>query len=227
MRGVVVDQQGAVIRGAAVSLVSEDTGARRTTQSRADGTLDFMALAPGRYRLAVSHEGFTTSEHDLELTIDQLLFLPIRLVISRGTTITVTPTVAPLVDVSKTSLGRTVIPAEMDTLPIGIGLARDSLSLTLLTPGVSPDVGNALGIAANGQGAGNNTTLVDGLSHDGVSTGLPFDAIRELRVVSSLPSAEFGQASGAVVSISTRSGSNRHAGRVSWFHQDGAWNATS
>ena len=227
VRGVVVDQLGARIHAAAVSLVSLDTGASRTTESRADGAFDFVALVPGRYRLSVSHLGFTSSEHDLELTLDQLLFLPIRLVLSRAEAVTVTPTVAPLVDASKTSLGRTVIPAEMDTLPIGIGLARDFLSLTLLTPGVSPDVGNAPGIAANGQGAGNNTTLVDGLSYDGVTTGLPFDAIREFRVVSSLSSAEFGQASGAIVSISTRAGSNRRAGRVSWFHQDGAWNATS
>ena len=108
--------------------------------------------------------------------------------------------------------------------------ARGVMVLAILTPGIVP-VPNftVFNISSAGQSAGSNAVLVDGMSMDGLglSVGPPFDAIKEVRAVSNQFSAEFGQASGAVLNTVTRSGTNRAHARLTYLVQNGAWNATS
>ena len=88
------------------------------------------------------------------------------------------------------------------------------------------------GIAVTRQTSRNNRFVVDGVAVDSVQTGLPPEAfpstgVREFVVLTNTYPAEFGQASGAVVSIVTRSGTNEFASRAFYFHRDDALDATS
>ena len=142
---------------------------------------------------------------------------------------------APSVELSRRHLGRTFTTGHIEDLPVR---GRDFSTLAQLTPGVLTNH-SALrasptnpGIAVTGQTSRNNRFVVDGVAFDSVQTGLPrggfpIDAVREFAVLTNTYPAEFGQASGAVVSIVTRSGTNDFASRAFYFHRDDALDATS
>jgi hypothetical protein len=194
-----------------------------------------VALPPGRYRLLVGLEGFETAQRDFDVTID--LDLDVSLTLSPAhelQSVEVRPAGPPPIEPAKTSLGRTITQRELEELPIPVGVPRNFATLAALTPGIQYDVasgasgGTAMGTAGQ---FGANTFLIDGLSIDGGMggnlTNPPRDAIQEFRVVTNHISAEFGQASGAVINIVTRSGSNTPRGRLVWLQQAGALNARS
>jgi hypothetical protein len=112
--------------------------------------------------------------------------------------------------------------AELDTLPLAL---RNFAALANLTPGIA-GVGGG-GIQAAGQTTGSNSYLVDGASNDDtrVATqrgGFSLEAVREFAVMANHFSAEYGMASGAIVSVVTRSGTNNFQGRIFAFHGDRA-----
>ena len=91
---------------------------------------------------------------------------------------------------------------------------------------------SSAGISSSGQLTRNNTFLIDGLSNDddsvaGQRGGFSVDAIKEFVVVSNNFSAEYGQASGAIVNVLTRSGTNAMAGRAFYYHRDDSWDAST
>jgi Carboxypeptidase regulatory-like domain/TonB dependent receptor len=231
-RFVVDDSTSAVVLGATIVLTSLDSGATRKAQSRSDGSIEFVALPPGRYRVTVELDGFVPIERRFELTIDEQRELHVTLAVGRfSSAAAVNATNRPLVEPAKTSLGRTISTREIDQLPIATALFRDVTNLATLAPGVVSDVTGVSGIATAGQSGNDNTFLLDGLSVDSAISGgqvanLPADAVREVRVVSNHFDVEFGQASGAVVNMVTRSGTNTPTGRAYYFQQSGAWNAS-
>lgn len=226
VRGVVRDPSGALIPGALVSLTALDTGQQRpTVTSTSEGTFQIVALPPGTYRLTVSTASFVPDERELTLTVDQQLSLDITLELSRpSATVDVVNTRTATIEPTQTSLGTTITARDIDTLPITPALSREFSSLATLTPGVLAAAGG--GVVTAGQSRGSNQSLMDGGVLNTASPP-PLDAVREFKTVSNHFSAEFGQASGAVVSVVTRSGSNTPAARVNWLQQNSAWNATS
>jgi carboxypeptidase family protein len=232
VHGVVHDMTNGVVAGAMVVVTSLDSGTTREAQSKPDGSFEILTLPPGRYSVAIALAGFERVERLVELTIDERRELVVTLSVAHtSSTVEVLASDRPLVEAGKTSLGRTITTRELDALPISTALARDFTSLATLAPGVVSDVTGVSAIATAGQSGNDNTFLLDGLSMDSAISGgqlanLPPDAVREFRVVSNHFSVEFGQASGAVVNIVTRSGTNAPTGRVYYFQQSGAWNAS-
>ena len=138
----------------------------------------------------------------------------------------------PAADVSRTTLGRTFATRDIDELPVA---ARDFNSLALLTPGILVDHSTGrnpdLTISASEQIGRNNTALIDALTDDDhlgglMRSGVSLDAVKEFVVATHNFNAEYGQASGVIVSVLTRSGTNRPAGRAYYFHRDDRWDAT-
>ena len=213
IRGVVLDATGAVLVGASLTLTHPDTNRVLRQSSKDDGAFEFLGLPPGRYRLAVGFDGFTVDERDVEIAADQdrRLTAVLRLAGRTQTVDVVAP--AQLTDQVKTALGRTITPAELEQLPV---LApRDFAALATLAAGVLPATnGASSGFAVSGQTMTSNTTLIDGLSVDGVTFSPALETIREYRIVTNHFAAEFGQASGAVVSVISKAGSNDPAGRL-------------
>src|SRR5205807_2808458 len=124
---------------------------------------------------------------------------------------------SPLVDVTKNTLGTTVTRKDLDSIPL---VTRNFLDLANMTPGVT-GVGGG-GVNTAGQLSRNNSYLVDGVSNDDtiVSTsrgGFSLEAVREYVVLANQFSAEYGISSGAIVSVVTRSGTNKNEGRVFFF----------
>ena len=232
LSGTVRDEQSAVVPGASINLRSLDTGLGRQTVTDRTGNFHAVGLPPGRYELRIELPGFAPFvEPEILFSIGQEATIDVTLKIA-AVVETTTVAGAPIADVSKTSLGRTFGTKDVDELPVA---ARDFNSLALLTPGVIVDHGtgrnpNVL-IATSGQIGRNNTFLIDGITVDehlgGVMRGgVSLDAVKEFMVLSNNFSAEYGQASGAIVSVLTRSGTNRLAGRAYYYHRDDRWDAS-
>jgi Carboxypeptidase regulatory-like domain/TonB dependent receptor-like, beta-barrel len=234
LRGVVRDPSEAVIARATVTVTSLDTLRALAALTQPDGSFRWIALPPGRYRVVVAHQGFMPAARDIELAIDEDRVLTVVLAIARpAESMDVVAAEAPLVEPSRTSLGRTITSRELDQMPIPSGTARNFAALATLAPGIVTDVATTTsGIATAGQLGGSNTFLLDGVSIDapangGVTGAPPLEAVREFKVISNHFSAEFGNASGALVTVLTRSGTNAASGRLYGLQQSGAWNAAS
>jgi hypothetical protein len=226
--GSVVDEQKAALPGATVSIRNVESGQSRTAVSDARGAFQIVGLPPGRYELSAELSGFARSvRSDITLTVAQELNLSVALrVASLEEAITVTAEL-PLVETSRSALGTTITTSEIEELPIA---GRNFATLAQLTPGVTSTAGS--GIASAGQLTRNSTYLIDGLSNDddsvaGQRGGFSVDAIKEFIVVSNSFSAEYGQSSGAIVSVVTRSGTNAMDGRAFYYHRDDSWDAST
>ena len=231
--GSVHDQHGALLSGATIILKNLDTGDAARATSDLRGQFQLIGVAPGRYEMHIEAEGFAAYLlTNLTLGMGERMQQDVTLNLAA-----VTDTVTVRADDAVSSappgvLGRTFSTREIEELP---STARDFASLAVLTAGIGtmPDIArtSATGITAAGQTGRNNTFLIDGLTIDdnrtsNVRGSLSLDTIKEFMVLSNGYSAEYGQASGAIVNVLTRSGTNRLSARLFYYHRDDAWDAT-
>ena len=226
--GSVLDEQKAALPGATVSVRNLDSGQQRTTTTDARGAFQMSGVPPGRYEITAELGGFgRLVRTDLVLNVAQEMTLVLTLrVAALEEAVTVTAEL-PLVESTRSALGTTITTSEIEELPIA---GRNFATLAQLTPGVTSTAGS--GISSAGQLTRNSTFLIDGLSNDddsvaGQRGGFSVDAIKEFIVVSNSFSAEYGQSSGAIVSVVTRSGTNQMNGRGFYYHRDDSWDAST
>jgi hypothetical protein len=231
---VVTDEQRAILSGVSITLENLDTGDIRAGTSDARGAFRIIGVAPGRYEVRAVLPPFVEyrqSDVVLGLSEEASFTLTLRLAALREQVTVRADT--PIGGLPVTTLGRGFTTAEIEGLPVA---ARDFASLATLSPGIGSMAESvrttATGLTSAGQTGRNNTFLIDGLTIDdrrqsNVRGSLSLDAIKEFMVLSNSYNAEYGQASGAIVSILTRSGTNQYAGRAFYYHRDDAWDATS
>ncbi len=223
--GTVHDEHGSPLAGATVTIASLTTGAEQHTTTDQTGDYRLLGLPGGQYRLTVVLSGFAPeSRTDITLSVGQVLWLPTVLRLAGVDEVVVVT--APLVETTRSSLGRILRTDEIERLPVQ---DRDLRSLARLTPGV---LFAGTWIATSGQNARNNQLLVDGVVSDSVQMGLPratvpIESVGEFTVLTNGFAAEYGGASGAIVSVVTRSGTNAHAGRGYYLQRDEALDARS
>ena len=237
--GRVLDPSDAVVPGAVVTVVNQETGFRRGTESGADGTYAVGSLQGGLYKITVRKDGFVGMvRFDVNVPALQTARADFKLTVgSVQETITVEGT-APLLPADETSIGVRVFHDDIRRLPLnGKGL----LGLVELSPGtnITPATRGESGqFTANGQRPNANYFTVDGASaNTGVTAGglpaqatggvlpamsafgsldsmLPVEAIDEFRVQTANTPGELGRLPGASVSLLSRSGSNDFHGSV-------------
>ena len=225
--GMVTDSGKLAIVGALVAVQSMDLGTSRTVVTDAHGVYRVAALAAGSYRLTVSREGFSTQViPDLTLTLDRTVTLDVTLNVgSASEKIEVTSDV-PLIDTSTPATGLTILPEQIQDIPLN---GRDYLDLLQMVPGVvvnhQDDPGEDTAISILGERGNNTGYLIDGLNNSnqvtgGASAQFNQDTISEFEVITSGYKAEFGHASGGIVNVISRSGSNDLHGLASVFLRD-------
>jgi hypothetical protein len=226
LQGTVTDDQGAVMPGASVTITNVETGWTRSVTTDERGWYRAAALPPGAYELKAELSGFGTEVRSgLALTIGQEATINMQMKVAGvAETISVTGA-APLVETTNNTLGTTITRNQLDTLPLA---GRDFASLAQTAPGIQ-GVGGG-GVNAAGQLDRNNSFLIDGVSNDQVNNattrgGFSLETVREFVVLANQFSAEYGLASGAIVSVVTRSGTNQLQGRAFMFHRDDRFDA--
>ncbi len=234
LRGAVRDESAAPMAGATVTVTSAETNSARTARTDAGGRYFVGALPPGTYRIAVELAGFATAARDaVAIHLGQDLQLDFTLVLAgRAETVTVTGE-AELIDSHRTTVATVVGQQQIEGLPIN---GRNFMSFSVITPGVNLDTTPQQGASATsglsfaGQRARSNNIMVDGLDNNDPVVGsvratFSQEAVSEFQVLTNSYSAEFGKASGGVVNIVTKSGTNDVHGNAFAFVRDDALNA--
>ena len=231
LSGRVEDANGAAVAGAAIAAINLDQNRSSTAQSDSQGRFRFLYLPVGRYRLKIEAKGFYTLERDLTLTVGQALDAQLRLSVAGvAERLDIKPQ-ATLIETVRTQAAETILPAEVNRLPLN---GRNYLDLAALTPAVtranpvanqrfaetSAVPGTQISVA--GQRNINNGFVMDGLSANDDAADLPGtffsqEVIREFQVITSGGIAEFGRASSGIINVVSQSGANEWRGRAYGF----------
>jgi len=226
--GVVKDSSGAVIPGVTITARNVDTGFTRVAITEATGDYRVPSLPPGRYSVTTELIGFSSeSRPDIVLIIDQTAVINFTLKPAAvSETVTVTGE-SPIVDTTKSDVSTSVNMQQIQNLPTS---SRRWIDLAMLTPGSSQD--NIRGFFYRGNvnlGAGtreySNAFVVDGVNNTWAEMGEPrqnfaMDAIQEFKVSTSTYKAEYGLATGGVLAVVTKSGTNQLHGSGLLFFRD-------
>src|ERR1043166_3722866 len=227
IQGTVTDAQGGVLPGVSLTLRNTDTGVSRTSVSETDGQYRFAGLPPGTYQLKAELQGFASVDvSNLTVTIGLQLRQDLKMQLqSLQETVTVTGE-SPVIEVTRTEVAQVITQEQIDTLPMA---DRQPASLVLLLPGTNMDNTQVRRSQANiGAGGINNQMnayFLDGASNWSTNSGqqhaeMPQLAIREFRVNVAQASAEHGGNVAGLVSIVTRSGTNRFSGEALEFFKN-------
>ena len=233
IEGTVKDVHGAVIPGAEVKASGQALASERTAITDAEGVYRLTALPAGTYTLTVSQRGFATSTSQIELTLNRVVTFDVQLQVGSivGGVANITSDALPLLEPNASATGSTVMPQQIQDLPVN---GRNYLDLLQLVPGVAINR-QSTGDNANpvlGERSGNNNFFIDGQPNKDTVNGGPAaqfnqETIAEFQVLTTGYKAEFGQASGAIVNVLTRSGGNEFHGVASLFHRNEALDSSN
>lgn len=231
--GTVKDASGGIMPGVTVTAKNVDTGLLRAAVTDEQGNYRLPALPPGHYALTAEIQGFSTETRpDIQLIIDQTAIIGFML---KPATVAETVTVtgeSPIVDTTASAVSTAVSTEQIQDLPVA---SRRWIDLALLVPGTSQD--NIRGQFYRGNvniGAGtreySNMFIVDGANNNWAEMGearqnFPMDAIREFKVSTSNYKAEHGLATGGLLTVVTKSGTNAMHGSGLLFFRDDALTA--
>jgi len=212
--GLVKDQTGAPLPGAAVTVTETSTDRQRVITSSAAGLYTAPSLAPGDYRVDVELTGFKPVRRaGIHLFTGEKARVDFDLAVGTvSEQVTVTAD-APIVRGETASLGAVVQHGQVVQLPLN---GRGFVLLAGLAPGVALPPNSQLP-RINGGRPRTNEYLFDGLSvlqpEPGTVAFFPvIDAIQEFKIESNSPPAEFGRFNGGVINLTTRAGSNAFHG---------------
>src|SRR5262245_7511657 len=234
IQGTIRDAKGAVVKGAQIQCASQTLAIERTATSDEEGFYRLAALPAGTYKIIVSATSFANSTFEtVELTVNRTLSLDVQLEVgSMKEQINITAETA-LIDSTTAAIGATVTPQQIRDMPVN---GRNYLDLMQLVPGVTvnrqANQGADNSTPVLGERAGNNNFMIDGQPNKNTVSGgaaaqFNQETIAEFQVLTAGYKAEFGQASGAIVNVITRSGSNAFHGLGSLFYRNDAFDSSN
>jgi outer membrane receptor protein involved in Fe transport len=228
LRGIVSDEQRGVLPGATVTARHVATNTTHTTVSGERGQFFLTNLPAGVYDISAELSGFAPTRREaLDIRVGQELTVDFTLRLE-GLTETVEVRGQTVVVISANTVATVVDQKMIDDLPI---ISRDFSQLSTLAPGTTSSgasgTGAGTGVSIGGARPTSNSIVVDGASNSMQFYGrqaneFPQDWIQEFQVHSNSFGAEYGQASGGLLNVVTRSGSNAFNGRLYGFFRDAA-----
>lgn len=236
VNGLITDESGAAVGAAKILVTDRDRGTSFRSVADAAGRYVVTALPPGNYSLGVEAAGFKKyASAVFSVAVQEQRSLNAQLQVGEVTSTVEVQGSAALVNTTIANLGQVIDNKYILQLP---NLARNSMSLAYLTPGVVGSGGRRgdsnTNFSANGSRNSTSDVLVDGATvatveqNSGV-TDLKFspsvDAVQEFKMQTNFFSAEYGQTGGAVVNMVTRSGTNSLHGTGYYFLRDAKLNA--
>src|SRR5882762_924413 len=248
VNGLVRDPSGAVVPGAEVQLINEQTNTRYPARTNREGIYSVPNLPPGTYRIQVSKVGFKTIiKPDIILNVLDARAINFDLPVGAASETVTVDGGAAMIDPEAFSVSTVVDRQFAENLPMN---GRSFQTLIELTPGVVLTANNGFDtgqFSVNGQRAASNYWTVDGVGANigigvnpagyagnglggtlgsfgalgGTNSLVSVDAMQEFRVKTSTYAPEFGRTPGGQIAISTRSGANQfHGSAFDYFRND-------
>ncbi len=226
--GLVTDASGAAVAGASVQAINQATGLEHVAESNATGNYVITALPIGTYDLTATSEGFQTLfRPNVTLNAGTRARVDVELQVgSVSETVEVTADL-PLLESETSSLGQAIENTTITQMPLN---GRNYQELAVLSAGVLPSrrqnfVEDAFSV--NGAGFDQNVFTLDGADNNNYFSGVvvasnqavkpSIDAIQEFKMETHNYGAEFGRGGGAIVQVTTKSGTNEIHGTAFEF----------
>ena len=236
--GVVSDPTGAVIPQATVTISNIGTGLVRTVTTNEMGEYIAPDLPNGIYRIAVKQANFKESvTSNVELHVASTALVNVQLQMGNTSEQVTVEANTIQVQTDSAQLGEVVLGSQVTELPLN---GRNFVALTQLQPGVAAArsfdaVGKGLrggvDFGVNGNSMDNNLFLIDGANNNDVGSNRTIlvypsiESIQEFKMLRNSYGPEYGQASGAVINIVTKNGTNDWHGSVFYFGRNDMFNA--
>ena len=242
--GTVTDQSGAAVAGAVLTVKSFATNRERTTRSSDSGTYAVVGLAPATYEVSATAKSFKPSLSEVEVTVGGHATLDIKLSISTKTTNvevianeggvgvnTRTQEISQVVDTQQLAQLPSLTRDPYDFIAVAGNISNSDNTTTNSDSGQNLG-GRGVGYAINGQRESGTEILLDGVENVAVlnySVGqaIPLDAVQEYSVITNNYTAQYGRASGGVVNVTTKSGTNTLHGSAWEFNRISAYTANT
>lgn len=235
IRGQVLDPSGALVPGAKVIIVNQETGV-----SVFSGTTDpsgaFVApqVIPGTYKITVNAPGLKqTVLNNVAATVAQVAAVNINMEVGAVDEVVTVSSKGEELDRSTSNISTLITPTDVQNLPV---LGRNTENLLMFVPGAahggaanSPSTSQ---LSINGSRTLNTEVLLNGVSTIVASTGSPLtlpspDGVDSFRVLTTNAPAQYGRTSGAVISVNTISGTNVYHGNVYFLMRNEDMDANS
>ena len=239
--GTVIDQNGAAIPGATVTVTNVGTGQKQTLTTSEDGAFQVSSLDPVIYSIKVEAQGFKTATVQ-SLKVDTATTATANVLMEPGAVGDEVTVVAdsPLINTESGTATTTVTERQIQDVPLN---NRSVLDLAVTAPNVTGDAGSedpgvtgdqpvpGFNLNVNGGRSGSTAILADGVNNTGVGIARSVvsftpETVQEFTVQTSAYSAEFGQTGGGTINVTTKSGTNRLNGVALWYTRNPKFNAT-
>lgn len=218
--GTITDAQNAALPGATVTARNTDTGFTRTGLTDAEGRYRIAAIPPGAYELSAELQGFGRAVRTgVRLTVGAEAVINFDLAVAGVSELVTVTANTPVVETTTSAVQQTIGREQIDLLPLA---GRDYTNAIRLVPGAAANNGS---YGFGGSRGRSNTFHVDGVDNSDEISGFAhqspaLDSIQEIQVLVNGFKAEYGQASGGVVNVITRSGTNQFRGTGFALFQD-------
>ena len=223
--GTVTDSTGAAVPGATITVINTGSAAKVTQTSGGQGEFTFAQLPIGTYEVHVKQGNFKEYV-ETGVVVHTSTNTEVSAVLQVGSQSQTVTVAADAIQVETTSaaVGEVVSGTQVRELPLN---GENFVQLTQLSPGVSAAQGSnfegkglqgGVNFSVNGNPYNNNLFLVDGVNNNDVGSGRTIlvypavDTIAEFKMIRNSYGPEYGQAAGAIISITTRSGENQFHG---------------
>ncbi|MGO4518641.1 TonB-dependent receptor [Terriglobus sp. 2YAB30_2] len=222
--GTILDSTGAVVPHAKITLLGQDTGMNRETESTGDGTYSFQDLPLGKYTVTITAAGFSdTKITDIATRPGEVYALSPKLSVATNNLVVEVNAADVAVDTVSSTNTAVVNEKAVANIPLN---GRDFTQLIKITPGV-----NGAG-SLNGARTNQNNWQIDGVDNNdiwhnsqGANQGgvsgiagvtLPIEAIDQFSVQSQ-GNAEVGRNGGGLVNMVVKSGTNKFHGSAYYY----------
>jgi hypothetical protein len=236
--GTVTDPTGAAVPGASITVINSGTNATVTVKADAQGNFTAAQLPVGTYEVRVSQGNFKEYV-ETGVQVHTSTFTEVKATLQIGQVsqkVTVAAT-AVQVQTTSASVGEVVDGTQVRELPLN---GENFVGLTQLSPGVSAAQGanfegkglqGGVNFSVNGNPYNYNLFLIDGMNNNDVGSGRTIlvypsvDTIAEFKMIRNSYGPEYGQAAGAIISITTKSGQNQFHGGAFYAGRNDALDA--
>ena len=221
IRGYVRGPNNTAVPDAQVAARDPAMGTNRGTVSSTSGFYSLAGLRPGNYELTVRRIGFTPQTRTVTVGIGQTLTVDFSIQQAAAQIAAVQVVATPTETARTSEVGTNVSEEQIQRLP---NFERNFLDLARLAPGITPTAVNSTDkfISAGGQPAEAVNVFVDGATYKNdvllggvvgqdASKGNPFPqgAVQEFRIITQNYKAEYQKAASAIITATTRSGTNQ------------------
>jgi hypothetical protein len=242
--GTVTDPSGAVVAGATVTATNIETSVVTTQTSNGQGFYSFQSLPLGTYTISVQQAGFKAySQTGLVLQVNQAATVDVKLQVGAATEKVEVSSSALHVDTESTQMGEVITGKEMTDVPL---VSRSYTDLLTLQPGVAPSASQMTGafagpfisagfaaplvsgslnsgaLSVNGMRESENGFILNGvlvqeLGFSGAGAIPNLDSLAEFKILTNNFDAEYGNYSGGLINVVTKTGTNGYHGNVFEF----------